>query len=164
MCPITEANLGDGLFPLSDYLAQHGGYSIGSDSNVMIDAARELQLLEYGQRLSLRARNVAADGECGSTGGALFRAALAGGNLSVGADVAGFAIGAPADIVSLDADHPALAGLDGDALLDGWIFSGRAGVIDRVWRFGREQVRGGRHVRAEAIAARYRTAVAKLSA
>lgn len=157
LCPITEANLGDGVFPAPEFLAAGGRFGIGSDSNVMIDAAEELRLLEYGQRLTRRERNVLSPREGASTGGALYRAALAGGTQALGA-------GGPADLVSLDTDHPALAGRSGDALLDGWIFAARGGAVKSVWRRGREVVKDGRHVARDAIATRYRGTLAALLA
>jgi formimidoylglutamate deiminase len=164
LCPITEADLGDGLFPAPEYLAAGGRVGVGSDSNVLIDATGELRLLEYGQRLTRRGRNLLASGPECSTGGDLFRAALAGGAQVLGLKRHGIAEDAPANLVALKADHPALAGLRGDALLDGWVFSARAGVLDTVWRQGRIVVRDGRHVEADAIADRYRRCIAKLTA
>ena len=162
LCPITEANLGDGLFPAEAFLAAGGRYGVGSDSNVRIDATEELRLLEYGQRLVRRGRNLLAE-PGGSTGGALYRAALAGGAQALGAQV-GLRVGAPADIVSLDADHPSLATRSGDALLDGLLFAAGREAIDRVWRRGREVVTNGRHVAHATIATRYRAALARLLA
>jgi formiminoglutamate deiminase len=158
LCPITEANLGDGLFPARAYLAAGGRFGVGSDSNVRIDAAEEMRTLEYGQRLAARARNVlAAPG--GSTGRRLFELALAGGAQAL--DVrAGLAAGYPADIVSLQPVDAAPAG--GDAILDALIFA--AAPIDCVWCAGRKVVVGGRHVRTEAIAARYRSTLSRLLA
>jgi formimidoylglutamate deiminase len=155
LCPITEANLGDGIFPAPDYLEHGGRFGVGSDSNVLIDAAEELRLLEYAQRLQHRARNVFASQDGASTGAALFRAALAGGMQALGA-------GETADLVSLDLDHPALTGRKEDALLDAWIFAARAGAIDCVWRQGRKVVRHGRHRARDEIVERYRLAVAKM--
>ena len=84
-------------------------------------------------------------------------------NKAVSALVAvGLIEGAPADIVALDLDHPSLAGRDGDALLDGWIFAARGGAVDRVWRRGRKVVEAGRHVDRAAIAQRYRATLAKV--
>ncbi len=163
LCPITEANLGDGLFPMEGFHAAGGRYGIGSDSNVRIDATEELRLLEYGQRLTLRGRNLLALEPGGSTGGAIYRAALAGGAQALGVD-AGIRVGAPADIVSLDADHPSLMARQGDALLDGLIFAAGRDAIDRVWRRGREVVIGGRHIARDAIAARYRNILSRLLA
>ncbi|WBO23101.1 formimidoylglutamate deiminase [Sphingomonas abietis] len=155
LCPITEANLGDGLFPADTFLAAGGRYGVGSDSNVRIDATEELRLLEYGQRLARRGRNLLAEGPGGSTGGALYRAALAGGGQALGATAA-LRVGAPADIVGLDAGHPSLLARRGDALLDGLVFAAGRGAIDRVWRRGRSVVVGGRHVARDAVAGRYR--------
>ncbi|WP_199555216.1 formimidoylglutamate deiminase [Sandaracinobacteroides hominis] len=160
LCPITEANLGDGLFPSAAFLAAGGVFGVGSDSNVLIDATEELRLLEYGQRLAGRARNVMAPAG-GSTGGALWRGAVAGGARALGA-VEGLAVGAPADFVTLDLAHPSLVGRSGDALLDGLVFAAGRGGIDGVWRRGRRLVEKGRHVERERIAARYRRVLAGL--
>lgn len=162
LCPITEANLGDGLFPAAPFLAAGGGYGIGSDSNVLIDATEELRLLEYGQRLSARGRNIMAT-PGGSTGGALYREALRGGAQALGVK-SGLAIGLPADFVTLDADHPSLFGHGGDALLDGLVFAAGRSAIDEVWRRGRRLVEKGRHVARTGIAARYRTVLADMLA
>jgi len=154
LCPITEANLGDGLFPVADYLGAGGRWGVGSDSNVMIDAAEELRWLEYGQRLTARVRNVMAAGAGGSTGARLLTGALAGGGQALGG-AAALVVGAPADFITLDGAHPSLGSRRGDALADGWIFAaGRAGVAG-VWRRGVQLVAGGRHHRRAAVVARY---------
>ena len=161
LCPITEANLGDGLFPAPGYLSAGGHYGIGSDSNVLIDAAEELRWLEYGQRLSGQARNLFAATPGSSTGGALLRGALAGGARALGA-AAELAVGRSADFITLDPHHPSLTGARGDGWLDGWIFAaGRAG-IDSVWRRGQRVVAAGQHVARPAITARYRRTLARL--
>jgi formiminoglutamate deiminase len=151
LCPITEANLGDGLFPAPDFLARGGRFGVGTDSNILIDAADELRTLEYGQRLFHRARNVLAPGAGASTGRALFEGALRGGAQALGAPAAGLAVGAPADFVTLDATHPALAARTGDALLDGLVFAARGGAVDGVWRDGRKCVTNGVHHDRDAI-------------
>ncbi len=156
LCPITEANLGDGLFPVGALFDASGRFGVGSDSNVRIDAAEELRLLEYGQRLTLRQRNVLArDGQ--STGRTLFSAALRGGAQALGAGVAALTSDAPADIVALAC--PDFMG-SGDTLLDHWIFA--RGDIHSVWRAGRQVVRDGRHIRRSQIADRYRRTIWRL--
>jgi formimidoylglutamate deiminase len=162
LCPITEANLGDGVFPAEAFLQQGGRIGIGTDSNVQIDAAGELRLLEYAQRLTGRARNVLASAEGHSTGRELFDRALEGGARALGQKSYGLRQGAPADIVSLDTDEPALAGRKTDALIDSWIFAG--GRPDCVWRFGHKLVTGGRHRGRDAIAARYRETIRRFLA
>jgi formimidoylglutamate deiminase len=164
LCPITEANLGDGVFPAAAFLAAGGTFGIGSDSNVLIDAAEELRTLEYAQRLTRRARNVLAGGAGTSTGGGLYRAALAGGTQALGAASGGLKRGRPADFVTLDRAHPALVARDGDALLDSWVFAGRHGAVDGVWRQGRQVVSGGRHHQREAIVARYAAVLGRVLA
>lgn len=154
LCPVTEANLGDGVFPGSTFVSAGGHYGIGSDSNVLIDAAGELRQFEYTQRLARRGRNVMATN--GSTGRALFDAALCGGGQALGAGMGGVRVGASADLVSLNTDHPALIGRREDAILDSWIFGARQSVIDCVWVRGKKRVEGGCHLGAPAIAARFR--------
>ncbi len=149
LCPITEANLGDGVFNAPAFTTAGGRFGIGSDSNVQIGVADELRLLEYSQRLSRQARNVMAS-PGGSTGRSLFDAALQGGGAALGTDSRGLAVGGAADIISLEASHAAFAGMRGDALLDAWIFSAGNSGVDCVWVGGEKLVSGGRHrARAE---------------
>jgi formiminoglutamate deiminase len=160
LCPITEANLGDGIFPATSYLEAGGRIGIGTDSNVLIDAAGELRALEYAQRLSHRARNVLASAEGQSTGRTLFDAALEGGAQALGLSATGLREGAGADIVSLDAMDASLAGRRGDIVIDSWMFAGAG--IDCVWRHGRKLVEGGRHVAREGIRERYCRVIKRL--
>ncbi|MXN46816.1 formimidoylglutamate deiminase [Shinella kummerowiae] len=157
LCPITEANLGDGTFP-AEFFGAGGRFGVGSDSNVLIGLPDELRQLEYSERLAHRARNVlAAPG--GSTGRALFDGAVAGGAAALGVE-AGLVKGRAADFVSVKARH----GLDlaGDMLLDGWIFANGA-EVDCVWVNGHKQVEGGRHVAREAIGQRFTRAMRALA-
>jgi len=161
LCPITEANLGDGIFPMQAFAQAGGRFGVGSDSNVLIDAAEELRLLEYGQRLVARGRNVLAGGEGVSSGRWLYQNAVRGAAQALGME-AGLALGAAADLVELDADHAALAARSDDAWLDSWIFAARSGAVKSVWRAGRQVVGEGRHVQRDAIAPRYARALAKV--
>lgn len=161
LCPITEANLGDGIFPMPDYLAAGGRFGIGSDSNVRINAAEELRVLEYAQRLVLRGRNVLVAEVGQSTGRALFDGALAGGYQALDVPVFGLREGAPADLVSLDADSPSLAGKKADTILDSWVFAGTDSV-DCVWRAGMRLVAQGRHKNREQIVRRYKEVLARI--
>jgi formiminoglutamate deiminase len=161
LCPLTEASLGDGIFPARDYGAASGRYGIGSDSNVLIDAAQELAALEYSQRLAHRQRNLLAAGP-GSTGRSLVDAARLGGAQALGVAPGRIEAGAPADFVALESHHPSAAGRRGDALLDAWVFAGQRDLVAAVWRRGRQVVAEGRHVARDAIARRYRAAVEAL--
>lgn len=161
LCPITEANLGDGLFPAVDYVAEGGAYGVGSDSNVRIDAGEELRLLEYGQRLVHRSRNLLAKGAGEATGAGLYRAAQAGGARALGqGESSGLKVGSSADIVSLDPEHEALSARHGDAWLDSRVFAGAP--VQHVWRRGIRVVEDGRHRARDRIVARYRATMARL--
>ena len=161
LCPITEANLGDGLFPMQAFARAGGRFGVGSDSNVLIDAAEELRLLEYGQRLQLRGRNVLAPDTGLSTGRWLYEHASRGAAQALGVGT-GLQVGVPADLVELDPDHPALIARSGDALLDSWVFAARNGAVRSVWRQGRQLVHQGRHPQREAVAARFAAALRTL--
>ncbi|WP_300302266.1 formimidoylglutamate deiminase [Ferrovibrio sp.] len=163
LCPTTEANLGDGLFPAVDYMAAGGRIGIGSDSHISVDAAEDLRLLEYGQRLIRRSRNLLASGPERSTGRRLFDACAAGGAQAVGQPMGAIAVGRRADFLLLDAEAPTLAARNGDAVLDSWIFAGqRRAMLREVWVGGQRVVEQGRHIRAGEFAARYRQCLRRL--
>ncbi len=161
LCPITEANLGDGIFPALRYLNVSGQIGIGTDSNILIGAAEELRALEYSQRLAHKARNLLAINQCPSAGNRLFNAALSGGAQALDI-VSGIAAGMRADIITLNVDHPALCERAGDQLLDSWIFAANHSCIDAVWRHGRKLVTQGRHIAAEPIKTRYKQVVKRI--
>jgi formiminoglutamate deiminase len=167
LCPITESSLGDGIFAAEDFCRRGGRIGIGSDSNILLDAAQELRTLEYSQRLAQRARNVLAAGAESSTGRTLFDAALGGGWQVLQAEPGGptgLASGASLDLTTLRGTHPALIERSGDEILDSWIFAGGRELIDCVFRAGERLVTDGRHRDREALAARYARALHKLRA
>jgi len=139
LCPSTEANLGDGLPDLPRWLAAGTPLSLGSDSQVTRDWREEIRLLEYGQRLTLRRRNVAAAPQAGapSTAARLFERLLAGGSAAAAMGTWGLRVGARADLIVVDASDPALAERDGDSLLDTMVFSSPALAFTRVMVGGR---------------------------
>jgi formimidoylglutamate deiminase len=160
LCPLTEANLGDGIFNTGYFQAQ-GAFGVGSDSNVEIGVAAELKQLEYAQRLARRERNVLARAD-GSTGRALYEGVAAGGARALRREGGRIAAGAVADLVSLDLSSPQLAGRADDEILDAWIFT-NARAVDCVWSGGVRQVSGGRHVARERVAARFVAALERLA-
>ncbi|HTU66102.1 MAG TPA: formimidoylglutamate deiminase [Steroidobacteraceae bacterium] len=163
-CPVTEANLGDGIAPAKAFIGAGGAFGIGTDSNVLIGVADELRQLEYCQRLRDRARNVIELGATRSTGRVLFDGAVRGGARSLGLTGAqtGIAAGAPADLVSLDVEAPALVGRRDDALVDSLVFAGGSRCIDGVWRGGEKVVTRGRHRYREPVANKFRTALKRV--
>jgi formimidoylglutamate deiminase len=162
LCPTTEANLGDGIFPLPAYLAAGGRYGIGSDSHVSQSPIEELRWLEYGQRLVRGSRNVAATPARRDVGLNLWQDALSGGAQASGRPVGALAAGRRADLLVLDSAHPNLEGaLDAD-VLGRLVFCGNDNLVRDVLAGGRWVVQGGRHMAQEAIARRYREAINQL--
>lgn len=163
ICPTTEANLGDGLFPLRDFLDANGLWGVGSDSHISVSPVEELRWLEYGQRLITRHRNIAASADSPSVGETLLAGVRASAAQATGFDAGMLA----ADTVALspgDADAPQLVGATAEDIADRWIFSGNRPAVDRVDVAGRTVVVGGRHVEREAIATRFAAAMARLRA
>jgi formimidoylglutamate deiminase len=140
ICPSTEANLGDGIFDMPLWLSHGGAWGIGSDSHATVNAAEELLLLEYGQRLQRRQRNVLATTAQTQVASAMTLQAVQGGAQASGRAVGGLAVGQQADLVELDAQHLALAGLSAPEMLSAHVFaSHRTSAMGRVWAQGCER-------------------------
>jgi formimidoylglutamate deiminase len=161
LCPTTEANLGDGIFPLPTLQNSCGLFGIGSDSNITLDAFSELRLLEYSQRLNIEKRNVAATGD-GHTGRALFQSAAAGGARACGRPAGRIAPGYRADFITID-PTPETAHRDPDFWLDAAIFAAPRPRARHVMAGGTWQVRDFVHRDETAIDAAYRTALKALA-
>jgi formimidoylglutamate deiminase len=163
LCPVTEANLGDGLFPLADYLDAGGALGIGSDSHISISPVEELRWLEYGQRLATRHRNIAARHAGDSVGETLWRAALRGGAQASGMAIGALRPGARADLVVLDDTSPLLAARDEHSLLDSFLFAGNTPLVRHVMCGGQWVVRDFVHRDEARIALRYRATMEALA-
>lgn len=163
LCPITEANLGDGPFNGRSWLAAGGAFGIGSDSNVRIALSEELRMLEYSQRLRHLERNVMV-AEAGSVGLHLYQGAALGGAQALQRNCGTIAPGKLADLVAIDSTHPALCALAAAQIVDGFVFAGSDTLITDVWSAGRHQVRGGRHIAREAVDKRWREVAGALFA
>ncbi len=161
LCPTTEANLGDGLFPLKAYLDAGGALGIGSDSHISVSPVEELRWLEYGQRLVTRHRNISASAATPSSGETLLAQALAGGAQASGVELGRLGHGR-ADLLVLDDASPLLAGRDAAHAIDTWIFAGNSNLVRDVMVGGDFVVRDGRHRDRERLAARYRDVVERL--
>jgi formimidoylglutamate deiminase len=162
LCPMTEANLGDGIFPARQFLDANGKFGIGTDSNITMSPAEDLRQLEYSQRLATHARNVLAHGPGRSTGRTLLEAALTGGAQALAQPIGQIAPGFRADIVVLDPDHPALIGRAQDDMLDAWIFSGGNACVKDVYVAGSPVITDRHHAREAEIEQRFRAAVKRL--
>jgi formimidoylglutamate deiminase len=163
LCLTTEANLGDGIFPAHDYLDQNGRIGIGSDSHIGVDWRAELRLLEYGQRLSRRQRNVLASADMPRVADRLFAASLEGGALATGRAVGALRVGARADFIVLDANHSSIAEHASDAWLSGVVFCehGQTPIRD-VYTGGVKVVDDRRHRDEERAYVQCRAALAEL--
>jgi formimidoylglutamate deiminase len=161
LCPITEANLGDGIFDGPGWLAAQGALGVGTDSNVRISLLEELRLLEYSQRLQHKARAVMAE-DRRSTGRLLWDSVARGGAQAAGRDSGTIAVGMWADLLALDMVDLALEGFSGDGILDAAIFAGGDGLVTDLWSAGRSIVQAGRHIARDAVATRFRTTMQRL--
>ena len=164
LCPTTEANLGDGIFPLPQFRAEGGRYGIGGDSHVSRNPFEELRLLEYVQRLVHRRRNVTTGTVSAGVGTTLWLEAAAGGAQALGRTMGEIAPGRRADMVVLDAGRPDVAGRAGDKIASAAIFSGTEGLVRDVMVGGHWQVRQGRHALEESASADYVKALKELLA
>jgi len=164
LCPITEANLGDGLFEGVDFLAAGGRFGVGSDSNIEISAPGELKQFEYSQRLKHRARNVLAAREGRSTGRSLYDKALAGGAQALGRRIGAIEAGHRADLVVLDAKRVEAESLGASQQLAVAMFAGNSNPVRDVFLAGRRIVENGRHARDEPASHNYRSALKRLRA
>jgi formimidoylglutamate deiminase len=162
LCPTTEANLGDGIFPLEPFLAQGGRFGIGSDSHISQSAIEELRWLEYGQRLAQQRRNIAVSGKQRHVGDFLWQSALQGGAQASGRAVGALAPGKRADFIVLDDDHPNLDGLHDSEVLGSLVFCGNDNLVKDVMVGGQWVVRGQKHVAQPAITARFKKTLAEL--
>nr|WP_298719997.1 formimidoylglutamate deiminase [uncultured Steroidobacter sp.] len=161
LCPTTEANLGDGIFPMETLLEAGGAFAIGSDSHVSLSPIEELRWLEYQARLARRQRGVLTDGQ--SSGGALLwqKACTAGARVS-GRPIGELAVGKRADIVVLDTSSPLFAARSDSSIIDTFVFSGTSESVRDVMVGGRWLVQERRHFAETAVAAGYRRALQKM--
>ena len=149
LCLTTEANLGDGIFPAVDYIAQGGRWGIGSDSHVSLSVVEELRWLEYGQRLRDQRRNRLYRTDQPMVGRTLYDAALTGGAQAMGQPVGALQVGKRADWLVLDGSDPYLATATGDGILNRWLFAGNDRQVRDVMVNGQWVIREGRHADQE---------------
>lgn len=161
LCPITEANLGDGVFNGAAYLAAGGSFGIGSDSNIRISLTEELRTLEYSQRLRDLNRNILADKD-GSVGRTLYENAAIGGAKALNRKAGKIETGHLADLISIDSDDVQLLGLQQSQIFDGLCFAASDRVVKNVWSAGRHMVKDGQHILKREINQNYATAMQAL--
>ncbi|WP_208354437.1 formimidoylglutamate deiminase [Pseudaestuariivita rosea] len=163
LCPITESNLGDGIFNGTSWVSKGGSLAIGSDSNIRVSLTEELRTLEYSQRLRDNSRAAFATPEH-STGRRLFEAIVKGGARATGRQSGAIEVGCWADLLAVDDASIHLENRTEDTVLDSWIFAGDDRLVRDVWSAGRHVVREGRHINHDAISNTYRTVQRSLMA
>lgn len=146
LCPTTEANLGDGVFPLRAFLDVGGAIAVGSDSHVSTSPVEDLRWLEYGQRLARLSRNVVAGADRPSTGETLWHETLVGGAQASGRRIGALAAGHRADWLVLDETAPTLQARTSSEVMDALVFAGNRNLVRETWVGGRRRVADGRHV------------------
>lgn len=165
LCPVTEASLGDGIYPLLEYQSEQGRWGVGTDSNYTTSPAEELRVLEYGLRLKTGRRNVLTSLDNATSkysGRRLYDLALSGGAQSLGREVGALTAGKRADLVVLDPDSPSLIGHTTDTVLDAWILSATTNPVRDVMVGGRWVLRDGVHAGEDQICAQYKRTMNKL--
>jgi formimidoylglutamate deiminase len=162
LCPTTEANLGDGIFPLVKYFNEGGNFAIGSDSHITVSVVEELRWLEYIQRLVYRERTIIKDHDIPSVGATLYDRALTGGAKALGRKTGRIEPGARADLVVLDSNLPFMTGKIRDHILDAAIFAANENPVRDVMAGGRWVIKNRHHKREEAVLEKFRKVMGRL--
>ncbi len=136
-CATTERDLADGIGP-SRLLHEAGApLTVGTDSHAVIDAFEEMRAVELDERLSSQQRGQWSAAE-------LLEAASVTGHSSLGFDGAGLiAVGAPADLVTLDLRSPRTAGTGGS--VETVVFAASAADVVHVVAQGKVVLDSGDH-------------------
>ena len=161
LCPVTEANLGDGIFNGFQYNERKGLYGIGTDSNINISLTEELKTFEYSQRLLNKKRAVISN-QKKSTGRKLFDDCLEGGARALQINNGKIQKGFNADLISLPNTNNELDGLEDDKILDYWIFASRENDVQKLWNKGKCLVENGKHLNFDDIQSNYRKTIKNL--
>lgn len=162
LCPTTEANLGDGIFALENFYSRGGKFTIGSDSNIVVDPFQEIVLLEYAQRLKAHRRITVCDSQTGSCGEALVKNIHSAAASSFGDDIGFLKAGYLANFISIRKDHPSLIGVPQEKLMDAIIFAAGKGSIDEVYVEGQCKVKDGHFIDRETFRREYSQCIAEL--
>jgi len=163
ICPTTEANLGDGIFPTTEFLAEKGTIAIGSDSHISVNPIEELRWLEYAQRLIKQQRAILASGEEASVGQNLWQQAAVGGAQSTNSNTGCLAIGKQADLLVLDKDKTKLFANANQHILDSMIFASQQNPVSDVMVNGVWQIKAQQHVEQEQASDNFAKLLVRLS-
>jgi formimidoylglutamate deiminase len=163
ICPTTEANLGDGIFPTTEFLALNGTFAIGSDSHISVNPIEELRWLEYAQRLAKQQRAILASPEMASVGQNLWQRAATGGAQSTNSNTGELAVGKQADLLVLDEKQTSLFANKNEHLLDSVIFASQKNTVKDVMVNGCWVVQNGKHAEEQNSVDSFSTLLERLS-
>lgn len=164
ICPTTEANLGDGIFPTTEFVAEHGTLAIGSDSHISVNPVEELRWLEYAQRLIKQQRAILADNDTPSVGQFLWQQAAKGGAQSTSSNTGEIAVGKQADLLALNAQALGVYATSDTHRLDSLVFASIDNCVSDVMVNGHWVVEGGLHLEEQETHQQFMQLLAKLSA
>lgn len=151
ICPTTEANLGDGIFPTTEFLQENGTFAIGSDSHISVNPIEELRWLEYAQRLVKQQRAVLASPSQASVGRNLWQKAALGGAQSTNSNTGELSIGKQADLLVINAEKMSLFAHHDQHLLDSLIFASQQNMVRDVMVNGQWVIKEGQHLQEQKI-------------
>ncbi len=164
ICPTTEANLGDGIFPTTEFLNEGGTFAIGSDSHISVNPVEELRWLEYAQRLIRQQRAVLATEEQASVGLNLWQKAAQGGAQSTAANVGELVVGKQADLLVLAQAKTALFAQNEQHLIDSLIFASQSNHVQDVMVNGQWLIKNQQHDQEQVAAEAFSQLITELSA
>ena len=163
LCPSTEGNLGDGIFPLKSFQQYGGKWSIGTDSHVGLNPLEELRILDYGQRLISHQRNTFVDQQEHDSGTYAIRQSLHSGRRAMGnQQIEYFEIGGYLDAVVYDPSAPLLSTTSLDNMLSTIVYSTDQTMVKGTLVNGRWIVQKNRHYASEQIGRVYSDTINKL--
>ena len=161
LCPSTEGNLGDGLFPLKAFQNAHGNWSIGTDSHIGLNPLEELRILDYGQRLISHKRNQFISKEEGNTGHFAFDMALKTGRkaMKINPSQNYFEKGYDFDAVIIDANSPLISTCGLTHILPTLVYAGDVSWMLGTMIKGNWIVRNQQHIKYDKIQSQFNNAM-----
>lgn len=152
LCPSTEGNLGDGIFPLRQFHDRGGKWSIGTDSHVSLNPFEEIRLLDYGQRAVSHIRNTfAVNGNENSAAFAIDQALIAGRKAMNNYEAQYFKVGQPFNGCVISSKPPLIQTASSENLLNTILYSSDGSSQNGTIVTGRFVSKDGYHICQDAI-------------
>lgn len=152
LCPSTEGNLGDGIFPLRKFQKAGGKWAIGTDSQIGLSPFEELRILDYGQRLTTHRRDQFVSKTNGDSGHFGYNMALRAGRAAMGSSATNyFQVGESFDAIVIDASTPLIGASKPEKILATLVYAGDPSFLLGTIGGGDWKVKNGRHLHNEDI-------------